>query len=638
MRKRGFTLIEVAIALAIFVVGALAVIRIFPPAFSVVQNSGYSNVATRLSDSILAQMKGDGSMPEAVFDIDDTGAWYNAPIEDSWRDPQQSVVGTATKNASLPNGPSQNAYGNSALMRYRFIRGEKHDIQNEDSIDSINPPYILTNFPYDSTGGVNTYIEMVVNGVTMDSRGRLDFSRATSKNPINGATIPFNGANDSNSEVLAGSFYTTNQKRTRPPEFLFYKPAKTNVAGWVTFADPLNQGLKLPLRSLAPDGTSTGTRYYISYRWTIGSGSNIKHGVVDEPLNIPADNLWFNDINTYGVNSKVNTVLQGVVAYNNANVHVVAGSVQVKVRVNLARLPGTVDQAELGYLPFPILSDGNTVTPTYFKLDTPVYLEYLIPDHSSTAPTDQFQYGWRTIFDLSSANASNISLPVQLLEKTAIKAVAIDRNVSPMIVSLPLAPDDLNSNYKLGKVNFTGAGNQLVRTTYRGIDNWARQISVTADSYVPYVSAADFGSTPYNIRNYSRPVPPALYAADTAHYYLPHEFWREYYWLPGSDTVYFHTSEAGKQVSVSFIDSTGKTWLNQITTINKTPVATPDTGFAATGAVPLQFVDPANPNNMLTISSILGVRGVGIMARTAWLNGSNYEQSVVTGYRASNVD
>jgi len=644
MRKCGFTLIEVAIALAIFMVGALAVIRIFPPAFNVVQNSGYSNVATRLSDSILAQMKGDGSTPDAVFDIDDSGTWYDNPIEDSWQDPEQSVVGTTTKNVSLPKGPTQNGYESSALMHYRFIRGEKHDIQNIDSIDSINPPYILTNFPYDSTGGVNTYIEMIVNGVTMDSQGHLDFTRATSKDPITGAIIPFNGATDSNSDsATAPDFYDANHQSSRPPEFLLYKPGKSSVAGWTNFINPSTTGLKLPLRSLISAGTgviSTGTRYYISYRWTIGSASNIKQGVVDEPLNIPADNLWKNDVDTYTATSKVNTVLQGVVAYNNSNVHVVAGSVQVKVRVDLARLPGTSDQAELGYLPFPILSDGAVAPaiPIYFKLNTPVYLEYLVPDHSSTNPSDQFQYGWRNIFNQSTANASNVFLPVHLLDKTAVKAVGIDYNVSPNTVSLPLTPDDANSDFTLGKVNFGGSGSQQVRTSYRGIDGWARQISVTAASYVPYVSANGFGATPYNLRNYSRLVPPALNAADSTHYYLPKEPWREYYWVPGSETIYFHVSDAGKQMSVSFIDNTGKVWLNQVATINQTPEATPNNDFAASKAAALQFIDPANPNNLLTISSVLGVRGVGIVARTAWLNGDHYEQSVVTGYRSANAN
>lgn len=637
MRKRGFTLIEVAIALAIFVVGALAVIRIFPPAYNVVQNSSSRNIATRLSDSILAQMKSDGSMPDAVFDINDAGNWYTSPIEDSWQDPQgKSVVGTSTKNDSLPKGPTQQAYEKSALMSYRFIRGEKHDIQNESSIDPANPPYVLTNFPYDSASGVNTYIEMDVDNVSMDSKGQLDFSRATSKNPITGATITFNGANDSNSDTGIG-FYSATAQASRPPEFLIYKPGKDSVSGWTNFTNPSTLGLKLPLRSLISDGTgvvSTGTRYYVSYRWTIGSGSNIQQGVVDEPINIPADDLWANDINTYGVNSKVNTVLQGVVAYNNANIHVVAGSVQVKVRVDLARLPGTSDQAELGYLPIPILSDG-AATPNYFHLQTPIYAEYLIPDHSSSSPADQFEYGWRNIFNQSVANGSDeVFLPVHLLDKTAVKAVALNTQTSPDTVLLPIMPAS-SSDFTLGKVSFAGSGGNQVRTTYRGTDSWARQISVTAASYVPYVNEADFGSTPYTLRNYSRSVMPA---ADPTHYYLPHEFWREYYWEPGSDTIYFHVSEAGKMMGVSFIDSAGKIWLNQVATIKETPEATPNANFAASKAVTLQFVDPNNPNNPLTVSSILGVRGVGVMARTAWLNGDQYDQAVVTGYRVANAD
>jgi len=33
----------------------------------------------------------------------------------------------------------------------------------------------------------------------------------------------------------------------------------------------------------------------------------------------------------------------------------------------------------------------------------------------------------------------------------------------------------------------------------------------------------------------------------------------------------------------------------------------------------------------------LGIYGVGVLARTAWLNDDHYEQSVVTGYRTANA-
>ncbi|MEO6909173.1 MAG: prepilin-type N-terminal cleavage/methylation domain-containing protein, partial [Abditibacteriaceae bacterium] len=153
MRKSGFTLIEVVIALFIFVVGALAVIRIFPPAYNVVQNSSYRNIATRLSDSILAQMKGDGSTPDAVFDINinSPGGWASNVVEASWPnpDPDVAVVGTSNTNGSLPDGASPNAYTASALNHFKYIRGESHYIQNSAGNDSAsNAPYLLTNFPY----------------------------------------------------------------------------------------------------------------------------------------------------------------------------------------------------------------------------------------------------------------------------------------------------------------------------------------------------------------------------------------------------------------------------------------------------------------------------------------------------------
>src|SRR5690606_22358200 len=143
--------------------------------------------------------------------------------------------------------------------------------------------------------------------------------------------------------------------------------------------------------SVNPGGPST--RYYVSYRWSdTSNGDNVQHGVVDEPLNLPDDSNWNNgDLN-------VNRVLRGVQSQNNTNIHVIAGSgIQVKVRVYLGIFDTSVatdDQANLGYVPLRVITNDGTVTGLPLMPEVPVYLDYLIPDHSSASPADQFEYGW----------------------------------------------------------------------------------------------------------------------------------------------------------------------------------------------------------------------------------------------------
>ena len=81
--RRGFSLIEVAIALVIFVIGALAIIRIFPGALSVINNNGDQLVATNLSRSKVVALQSDKAVPDASFN--NRGATGVVFLDDFWQ-------------------------------------------------------------------------------------------------------------------------------------------------------------------------------------------------------------------------------------------------------------------------------------------------------------------------------------------------------------------------------------------------------------------------------------------------------------------------------------------------------------------------------------------------------------------------
>jgi prepilin-type N-terminal cleavage/methylation domain-containing protein len=612
MRKSGFTLIEVVIALVIFMVGALAVVRIFPPAFNVVQNSSYSNVATRLSDSILSRMRGDGSMPDAVFDINDTGSWASNPVEYSWLDQGVAVVGTNDKNGSLPLG----AVNDSALDHFKFIRGESHYIQNAAGNDATaNAPYLLTNFPYtaDAAGGVHLHIDLTITGVSIDQNGRLDFSRATYVNPFTGST---------------DDFHESGTIISRPLQYILNSGTPT----------PGSYYAVLLFRS--PIGTSfsnTGARFYVSYRYVDGSIHKL-NGVVNEPINFPDDSTWNTEGGSGGGldpsvdTSDCNYVLQGLLKKKLPSADqpvIIAGGVAVTAKAELIFAPrgatgappnitfianGATPPVSLGVdqddgnrgfvkLPPVVDSSGTSLMPK-----TQVSADYLVPD-------------WHLLFNQSVSDSSGqVVLPVNLLDSTfsPVGLVAQQNSAAntPAVLVPSTAVDD-----KKGLVTY-GSANASIRTAYKGLDQWASQISPSAESYVPYNNNS-------SITGFRDP-------AGSEFYYLPHEQWREYLWASGSSTVYFHANEAGKTVQVSFIPVGSSEPIQQVLTIDEN-ISAPGgvTDYASTGDVAtLQLKD--NTGAVRTADGILGIRGISVVARTAWLNGKKYEQSAVTGYRTAN--
>lgn len=135
-KRAGFSLIEVAIALVIFVIGALAVIRIFPTGLSLVEKSGNQQRAANLNRSTLAALRQENSVPEAIHE---TGAevFFDG-----------SVSGFAKYNKSLPQPAATPVvrFQDSALDRFKNIQGEKAIVRANASTGYLTTRFsILSN-------------------------------------------------------------------------------------------------------------------------------------------------------------------------------------------------------------------------------------------------------------------------------------------------------------------------------------------------------------------------------------------------------------------------------------------------------------------------------------------------------------
>ena len=138
--RQGFSLIEVAIALVIFVIGALAIIKIFPGALNVIGNNGDQQIAMNLNRDLGAKLKSDnGSVPDSTFNLKAPTA-SGTPIcgcerqtdtdhTNDYVDFNGSVIGIPRFNITLPTTQEIEAQANnSALARYRGIIGEQSKV------------------------------------------------------------------------------------------------------------------------------------------------------------------------------------------------------------------------------------------------------------------------------------------------------------------------------------------------------------------------------------------------------------------------------------------------------------------------------------------------------------------------------
>jgi prepilin-type N-terminal cleavage/methylation domain-containing protein len=552
-RRAGFTLIELLVALAIFTIGALAIVRIFPPALGVIQSSEHTTAGSRMARSILARYDSQpGLVPDGVYDYLTSAVSTNNPS--GWNNFSGAVEGTVNRNSSLPAGPRD--ISGTALDHFKQIIGEKHKVVS-DAATPTPKLFVLSRFAYD--GPIAISEEDEIKGVTVDLNGQVDFSDA--------------------------------------------RRASNNAS----FYDPANP--KAPPVEWRGDNT----KYYVSYRWLENGRLN---GVVDELLVIPPDPL--SDLN------QQYKVFRGRSAPQNT---VATGGIKVRVK----RLMGTAtasggddfrgfvalsgsDYASITRDPIP----GETISLSYTVKDW----RWLINDDSPTRLPENTP---------ASAPDRVVALPVRSIDQDP--PTGSPASVYTLLMYTPagggnLALDRaswdggsvtgtrlLNVDAKPGQVIYEAGDltSPRARTSAWMLDGWVQQIDIAARSYVPY--------------DPSKPRPPN-----------EQEPWREYLWSNGSGVLYFHPSEAGKTVLISYeyevtpaTTKTYKTVISQPVTIEEEITSSGGpAGFEAyVQAVPMADLS----GSPIGLSAIRAVQGASVRARTAWIEGDRYMQTTATGYR-----
>ena len=635
---RGFSLIEVAIALVIFVIGALAIIRIFPGALGVIGNNGNQQIATNLNRSVLARLSSEGKVPYANFNVavntDNSLQWktadntnHTADFVNSGRptngDIDASVIGVPRFNNSYPSpGDINTQINNSALSRFRGIQGEQVKIT---TLSEGTPPnavdvnYVFTQFP-------------------------ISFS----KNDL--------GAND---EILRP---TISQEYT-------VQNARIDKSGDVTFKDATTDDNTGKTVRLDETGASTknvvpaNSMAYVSYRY-FGANGQI-WSIRDEPLPISANVPSLTDP-AFKLTVSPPTTTRGARVLYNTSLPNTTGAVAELIDVRIKRYVsagdfGSLNDPSFGAPGYPNLNQVGDARRGMVRLDatlidsSPVFVDY-IADWSLL-----LQQGVPLTASDTTPNAKQLALGAPFVEDQApvgMYSLLLDKNPN---YAAPLPPDFLKpspfrsqfgadyaapnaaddklyapneDDLRSGKATFNVTDEvSLARVAYRTRDNWVQQLSLAAQNYKPYALRSLAGAS----------------ATVT-------EPWRDYF-LGGDNYLYFHPGEAGKTISVSYhtTDDNGplvdRPFVIEDTIIN-TPTGSPANvlaAFAPSGRVArVKLTDATGrvlpDNSTLPVSatdppqllSIQAVKGVSVTARTAYINGTQYKQKIDTTTRGAN--
>ena len=592
-RSSGFTVIEVLVALVILLIGGLAIMNLFPPAFNVIRGSENREVAMSQVKGSLARYSNDpASIPDAIYD-NSGGGWTDAG--------NASVEGSRSRNASLPqivvndDAASETNYGLSALGHFKHIVGERHKVISYTDTTVVPPvthSFVLLNYAYAYTAPM-----------------------ATAGNP-----------KVSTAETIEG--------------------ARVDETGKLNFEDAVyaSDGVSLP----SPPQPGI---YYASYSWQNPVPPSL---TANGPLQSITDELV-----------DMNPATPGdfrVFQPARAGARVVAGPIQMKAffpKPLPPTVPPTVpvvnpDAPFRGFLPVDPNLKGREVVVDYDVLDW----RWLVEDNAATVPTSKINpVVPQTAIDNGTARDVKLSIPVL----GTPQPVSIPPAPALYALTMP-APDasgQIFFNARGGtwtpKVGRTGivlnvdaasatydidddSGNARsmiaprVRTSYWASKGWAQQLSVAASSYYVFD-----GTRPAKIS----------------------EKWREFYWRPFNNDgttpnvnrgkLYFHSSEAGKTIMVSFTSGTAR-FANQIVTIGSRIVPAP-TGVQfpnmTTQAAPgneiftpqskvaiAELIDGSG--NPIPADALTSVRGVSVRSRMAWQQGSNYTQEVAEMYRPLN--
>lgn len=599
-QARGFSLLEVAIALVIFVFGALAIVRIFPGALRVITVGGSRQNALNLNRATLARVQsGAFTAPYATYDV---GQNYDFSLpQQGWVDgysgdgtalhpaEPRAVLGSTSKGYSLPRTSNLSDVEVSSLGSIRAVVGEGTVVHQTND----NPPvlFVLTQFPIFSGSSFRVWEEENVDGVTVDNNGSLDFS---------------------NARFASGEPLSTSTTQSERPDNTYLRNTDSLV--------------------------SPNLVYYVTYRYQVNvAGTNRIWGVNDEPLVLAQDNGSYDARVTQRAN-------------------VVPGLVTVRLRRRVTPLHAPDSFGSSSYMNM----DGSRG----LILDLPNSLYVgngLLPNPRSLQAGDKvtvdYQADWGRVLQEGTPDSvpeaisnKNVSPNIPTTRQFVLAAPFIDDRTDDSVYTLcynnlggsssyirggwaeygfssdnevptgnPPRPNLLlptEGDTKASRITFDLGSSQgfTSRASYRTRDNWSQQLSVAASSYKPFVN------------NQIEP-------------------WRDYY-LDGS-VLYFHATEAGKSVMVtySYISNGGTTVTlrNRLLSIEDDPRNQPPAAFASSKfASKLQLTNtdgdelsaPHTPPRDNDLVSISGVRGASVTVRTAWLDGSRYTQSFLTAMRA----
>ncbi len=621
--RQGFSLIEVAIALVIFVIGALAIIRIFPGALNVINNNGDQQVASNLNSDVLAQLKTEGTVPSATFNIrvnaDKTLQWTTADNADhtaNYEDISASVIGVPRFNSSLPTTEDINARtGNSALSRFRGIIGEQAKVVTIEE-NGADIQYVLTQFPLSLeklNGVANDTIpaptisqEYIVRNARIDQRNRVTFENATITD-ANGKEVLLN-TNSAQNGVSAGSVIYVSYR--------YYNTAN-QIWGVREEAVPISTSTTLqantpPLVRVSPPTTSRGAiaPYNVA-------NPQPQTGTVAEAVDVRVKRFAFSGEFGPSVGSPA---------------------------VNAAGFPTTeqVGDARRGLIRLPNAVTTKTVSVDYIA-DWSYLMQQGIPLVSPSEPP-------ANITLVGNQNFRQLSLGAPFIEDQS------SIGIYSLLLAPPLTPPAMAGEFDLHRSRFGTANDnpapagKLVRPTeddlrqsrvtfivdssdtkarvaYNTRDSWAQQLAVAANTYTPYALIPGLVTT--NIG-------PRLV-----------EPWRDYY-LGNDNYLYFHAGEAGKTISLSYtilvLDDNGN--LVPRTVVDK-PFVIEDRLLDRPGTVPQAFSNQQVARVQLTnfaggalptadLVSIQAVRGTSVTSRTAYINGNKYKQTLLTSYRDNN--
>lgn len=673
-RVAGFTLIEIIVAIAIFLIGALAIIRIFPPALGVIQNSENRTIGANLSRGTLATFSAEPNLvPDAVYDSaltfsttipDDPGGpatpeltnpdnGFGPPGRPAWVDFNGAVAGGIKDNNSLPKN-ERALIRDSALGHFRTIVGERHTVLVDDNNSPTNTgddrKFVLTRYPY--TGIVAVYVEDRVSGVKVESDGQLDFSEAR---------LASSGE----------SFHDENLPTANPPG----DPRRP----------PNDTGSTFPGDLVGRRG-SDGVMYYVTYRWreAVNGGAERIQGVTDEPVYFPANNgtATFAPPVSYRVWQGRRFAATSSTADDD---NIIPGAVDVRfkhrIRFYTASPPssggittnvgGVPSDDFLGVVPLNTneVRPGQTVSLTYTVKDWRWMVDEGPPSQIPVLDNRRDDPDMTPDTPLLAR-----TLPVrglddqQTLQNTWVRSLMLSTpDVGFTRISSSSWGEQGNStakgttdqrlrqvNPKTSQVTFDVAFNVRVppqspepataprliapraRTIYWTLDRWAQQMTVGARSYLPFYNTA------------ASQTPPGGWPL-TGRYDVERERWREYSWSDRTSgsaadrygTIYFHPSEAGKSILVNYqyLDGTVKSAIGHFTVDERVdPVDIPgfSTGYSgASGRVSRAIITQPNTNPPVAanVVAIISVQGLSTRARTAWLDGGRYTQAASAGYR-----